>query len=274
MYKVEGIDTSLLDTILNDEMVVLMEKIKQGDEKAREKMIKGNLKLVLSVIKKFNQRGERADDLFQVGTMGLIKSIDNFDASHNVKFSTYAVPMIIGEIRRYLRDNGSIKVSRSLKDIAYKTLNVRDAFLRDYHREATIEEIANIIDVEPIDVLQALEAIQDPVSIFTPIYDNGSDVIELIDQISDGEEIEQNLEKNRMIEVALKKLNQREKLIIHNRYFNDKTQMEIASELGISQAQVSRIEKNALKTMYNEIKEKNWKYIKKNIGKFNAFFII
>ena len=257
MYKVEGIDTSTLKTINNDEMIKLIGQIKQGDNVAREKMINGNLKLVLSVIKKFNQRGERADDLFQVGSMGLIKAIDNFDVSHNVRFSTYAVPMIIGEIRRYLRDNGSIKVSRSLKDIAYKTLTIKDSFLRDYHREATIDEIAEIIEVDSIDVLQALEAIQDPVSIFTPIYDNGSDVIELIDQISDNDEMESRFEKKRMLEMALGKLNKREKTIIHDRYFKDKTQMEIAQELGISQAQVSRIEKTALKTMYDEIKEKN-----------------
>ena len=240
MYKVEitGVDTSKLETISYAEMDELMDKIKQGDMKARERMINGNLKLILSVLKKFNTRGEAIDDLFQVGCIGLIKAIDNFDVSHGVKFSTYAVPMIIGEIRRYLRDNGAIRVSRSLKDIAYKAINFKDEFMANNYREPTAEEIAKKIGCEAIDVIMGLEAIQDPVSIFTPIYDNGSDVIELIDQICDNETMENKMSQERMIKEALAKLDEREKMIIFDRYFNDKTQMEIANELGISQAQV------------------------------------
>lgn len=255
MYKVEitGIDTSKLGVISQEDMENLIIKVKNGDEKAREAMIRGNLKLILSVLKKFNQRGE-IDDLFQVGTLGLMKAIDNFDFSHGVKFSTYAVPMIIGEIRRYLRDNGSIRVSRSLKDIAYKAINFKDNYLRNNQHEPSIEEIAKAIECEPIDVIMALEAIQDPVSIFTPIYDNGSDVIELIDQICDEETIENKMSQERELIQAIGKLEKREKMIIYERYFNDKTQMEIATELNISQAQVSRLEKNALRRMYDEIR--------------------
>ncbi len=256
MYKVEitGVDTSKLEVISHKDMDILMQQIQAGDNEARNKMIKGNLKLILSVLKKFNQRGESLDDLFQVGTIGLMKAIDNFDSSHGVKFSTYAVPMIIGEIRRYLRDNGSVRVSRSLKDIAYKAISFKEQYQMSNQHEPTIEEIAQAIECETIDVIMALEAIQDPVSIFTPIYDNGSDVIELIDQIGDEEKIESKLAQERMIVQAVSKLDEREKMIIYDRYFNDKTQMEIANELGISQAQVSRLEKNALKSMYEEIK--------------------
>lgn len=256
MYKViiTGVDTSKLVTLKQEEMEELIKKIKEGNQEARDKMINGNLKLVLSVLKKFNQRGENLDDLFQVGCIGLIKAIDNFDSTIGVKFSTYAVPMIIGEIRRYLRDSGSIRVSRGLKDIAYKAMSYKESFFNNYHREPTIEEIASELGCESIDIVMAFEAIQDPVSIFTPIYDNGSDVIELIDQISDNEIIENKLSQERMLLQALSKLSGREKMIIYDRYFNDKTQMEIASELGISQAQVSRLEKNALKLMYDEIK--------------------
>ena len=256
MYKVEitGVDTSKLETISNEEMVILLGKIKEGDKLAREKMIKGNLKLILSVLKKFNSKREMMDDLFQVGCIGLIKAIDNFDLCHGVKFSTYAVPMIIGEIRRYLRDNGSVRVSRSLKDIAYKTIGIKEEYIKTHQREPKVEEIAKILGVEAIDVIMALEAIQDPVSIYTPIYDNGSDVIELIDQISDDDAIEKKLTTEKMIKKALLILDDREKSIIQDRYFNDKTQMEIALELGISQAQVSRLEKNALSRMYDELR--------------------
>ena len=211
MYKVSiaGIKTSDLKTLSQKTMEELMIRIKEGDEEARNLMINGNLKLVLSVIKKFSQRNEQADDLFQVGCIGLIKAIDNFDFTHDVKFSTYAVPMIIGEIRRYIRDNSSIRVSRSLKDIAYKTLSFKEQFIRDHHREPTIDEIASALEVDPIDVLSSLEAIQDPVSIFSPIYDNGSDVIELIDQISDDNSIDDNWEKEKMLNIALSNLDER-----------------------------------------------------------------
>lgn len=256
MYKVEitGVDTSKLVTLSNEEMNSLLLKIKDGDSVAREKMINGNLKLILSVMKKFNGRRENLDDLFQVGCIGLMKAIDNFDLSHNVRFSTYAVPMIIGEIRRYLRDNGSIRVSRSYKDIAYKTINIKEEFQHREHREPTINEIADILGVEAIDVVLALEAIQDTISMSTPIYDNGGDVIELEDQIGSNDHIMERWVREHMLTEAFKKLEAREKAIIFNRYFNDKTQMEIAEELNISQAQVSRLEKNALKTMYDVLK--------------------
>lgn len=256
MYKVEitGVDTSKLETLSNEEMMDLLKKIKKGDDKARDKMVKGNLKLILSILKKFNNKKETMDDLFQVGCIGLMKAIDNFDPSFNVKFSTYAVPMIIGEIKRHLRDNSIIRVSRSLKDIAYKSINIKDNFIKYIHREPTIEELALILDCEEIDVLMAFEAIQDPVSIFTPIYDNGSDVIELQDQLSSSENILNEYEKDNQLRRALSQLEKREKDIIRDRYFLNKTQMEIAAELGISQAQVSRIEKNALKNMLEKIK--------------------
>ncbi|ERJ13607.1 RNA polymerase sporulation sigma factor SigG [Haloplasma contractile] len=255
-YKVDinGLDTSKIKVLKNTEMVKLFKQLQnEGDESAREKLVFGNLRLVLSVLKRFNQRGENMDDLFQVGCLGLIKAIDNFDLKHQVKFSTYAVPMIIGEIRRYLRDNSSIRVSRSLKDIAYKVLQVRERFVTENQREPTEKEIATILEIDPIDVILSLEAIQDPVSIYTPIYSDGGDTIHLIDQIQDDKNDYQTWSQNVMIENGLKKLESREKRIIYERYFLGKTQMEIADEIGISQAQVSRLEKNALKQMHNHL---------------------
>lgn len=256
MHKVEitGVDTSKLKTLSNDEQKELLLKIKEGDSLAREKMIAGNLKLVLSILKKFNGRKESLDDLFQVGCIGLIKAVDNFDLSHNVRFSTYACPMIIGEVRRYLRDNGSIRVSRSYRDIAYKAINYKDKFLTENQREPSINEIADYLNVESVDVVLALEAIQDTVSMSTPIYDNGGDVIELEDQIGGNDYITENWVRSNMIKEAFSKLSQRERDIIQKRYYLDKTQVEIAEELNISQAQVSRLEKNALKTMYDCMK--------------------
>lgn len=253
MNKVEitGIDTSALEVMDNEKTGLLLTQVKEGNYKARDEIFKGNLKLILSVIKKINSKNEQADDLFQVGAIGLLKAIDNFDDSHGVKFSTYAVPMIIGEIRRYLRDNGLVRVSRSLKDIAYRVLSFKEQYIKENHKEPTIEEISSNIGEDKIDIIMSLEAIQDPISIYTPIYDNGNDVIELIDQISDSESIENKIIEDSMIKRALLQLNDREKRIIIERYFNDKTQVEIAQDLGISQAQVSRLEKNALKTMYN-----------------------
>lgn len=256
MNKVEitGVNTTKLQTISNKEMNELLLKVAKGDIEARNKMIVGNLKLVLSVMKKFHNRNDCADDLFQVGTIGLMKAIDNFDLKHNVKFSTYAVPMIIGEIKRYLRDNGLIRVSRSLKDIAYKSISIKERYLEQYEREATIEEIAKELGVEDIDVILAFEAIQDTVSMSTPIYDNGGDTIELMDQICSDEEIVETWSKESMLKKAIMVLAPREKEIILDRYFKNKTQTEIAEELGISQAQVSRLEKNALKAMYDIMK--------------------
>ena len=256
MHKVEitGVDTSKLKTLSNDEQKELLLKIKEGDALAREKMISGNLKLVLSILKRFNGRKENLDDLFQVGCIGLMKAIDNFDLSHNVRFSTYACPMIIGEVRRYLRDNGSIRVSRSYRDIAYKAINYKDKFICENQREPSINEIAEFLNVDSVDVILALEAIQDTVSMSTPIYDNGGDVIELEDQIGGTDYITENWVRSNMIKEAFSKLSERERMIIEKRYYLDKTQVEIAEELNISQAQVSRLEKNALKTMYDCMK--------------------
>lgn len=251
-YKVDinGLDTSKIKVLKNTEMVELFQKYQAGDQSCRDKLIFGNLRLVLSVLKRFKDRGENMDDLFQVGCVGLIKAIDNFDLKHEVRFSTYAVPMIIGEIRRYLRDSSSIRVSRSLKDIAYKVLQVRDKFVLEHQKEPTEEEIAKILGIDPLDVTISLEAIQDPISIYTPIYNDGGDTIHLIDQIQDDADDFDSWSKSLMIESSLKQLDEREKRIIMERYFLGRTQMEIAEEIGISQAQVSRLEKNALKQMY------------------------
>lgn len=256
MHKVEitGVDTSKLKSLTHEEQYDLLKKIKNGDMKAREEMIFGNLKLVLSVLKRFNDKKEYLDDLFQVGCIGLMKAIDNFEMSHNVKFSTYACPMIIGEIRRHLRDSGSIRVSRGYKDIAYKAIAFKDKYISLNHKEPTINEISLAIGVDSIDIILSLEAIQDTISMSSPIYDNGGDVIELEDQISDDDNLSERFLKNKMINEAFSRLSPREKSIIYKRYYLDQTQMEIAQELNISQAQVSRLEKNALKEMHNYLK--------------------
>ena len=255
-HKVDivGLDTSNLEVLTNTEMVDLFKKFQSGDIEAREKLIKGNLRLVLSIIKKFNHRGENLDDLFQVGCLGLMKAIDHFDLSHEVKFSTYAVPMIIGEIRRYLRDNNSLRVSRSLRDTAYKVLQMKDQLSVQLQRDPTNEEIAAAIGVEPIDVVLSVEAISDPISIYSPIYNDGGDTIHLIDQIGDDSITDDKWGIKLMLEEGFKRLGKREKRIIHDRYFMGKTQMEIAAEIGISQAQVSRLEKNALQVMEEMMK--------------------
>ncbi|WP_163194044.1 RNA polymerase sporulation sigma factor SigG [Clostridium thermarum] len=249
--KVEicGVNTSKLPVLKEPEMRALLEEMKKGNSEAREKFIKGNLRLVLSVIQRFNNRGENVDDLFQVGCIGLMKAIDNFDLSQNVRFSTYAVPMIIGEIRRYLRDNNSIRVSRSLRDIAYRALQVRDKMVNDNNKEPTISEIAKELKVPREEVVFALDAIQDPVSLFEPIYHDGGDAIYVMDQISDNRNMDESWLENISIKEAMKKLNDREKLILTLRFFDGRTQMEVADEIGISQAQVSRLEKTALRHM-------------------------
>ena len=249
--KVEicGVNTAKLPLLKEKEMRELLLKMKDGDNLAREKFINGNLRLVLSVIQRFNNRGENVDDLFQVGCIGLMKSIDNFDLSQNVKFSTYAVPMIIGEIRRYLRDNNSIRVSRSLRDIAYRALLVRDKLINDNNKEPTISQIAKELDIPREEVVFALDAIQDPVSLFEPIYHDGGDAIYVMDQISDSKNQDENWLQNISVKEAMKKLNDSEKLILTLRFFNGRNQMEVADEIGISQAQVSRLEKIALKHM-------------------------
>ena len=249
--KVEicGVNTSKLPVLKNEEMRNLFKAMQAGETQAREKLIQGNLRLVLSVIKRFNNRGEYVDDLFQVGCIGLIKSIDNFDLSQNVRFSTYAVPMIIGEIRRYLRDNNAIRVSRSLRDIAYKALQVREKLISDNSAEPTVMQIAQHLDVPREEVVFALDAIQEPVSLFEPIYNDGGDPILVMDQISDDKNTDQQWLEEIAIKEAMKKLNEREKHIVNLRFFGGKTQMEVAEEIGISQAQVSRLEKAALKQL-------------------------
>lgn len=249
--KVEicGVNTSKLPVLKEKEMKELLQKMRNGDTQSREKFIRGNLRLVLSVIQRFNNRGENVDDLFQVGCIGLIKAIDNFDLSQNVKFSTYAVPMIIGEIRRYLRDNNSIRVSRSLRDVAYRALQIRDRLVNENNKEPTITQIAKELKVPREEVVFALDAIQDPVSLFEPIYHDGGDAIFVMDQISDNKNLDESWIENISIKEAMKKLNAREKLILTLRFFDGRTQMEVADEIGISQAQVSRLEKTALRHM-------------------------
>lgn len=251
MNKVEicGVDTSKLPVLKNKEMNELMLRIKQGDKTSREEFIRGNLRLVLSVIQRFNNRGEHVDDLFQIGCIGLIKAIDNFDLSQNVRFSTYAVPMIIGEIRRYLRDNNSIRVSRSIRDTAYKALQARTTAMEKLGREPTILEISKEMDMPVSEVVFALDAIQDPVSLFEPIYHDGGDTIFIMDQVKDEKQADEQWLDEIALKDALRRLNNREKQILMLRFFDGRTQMEVAEEIGISQAQVSRLEKTALKNM-------------------------
>ncbi|GLY10567.1 MULTISPECIES: RNA polymerase sporulation sigma factor SigG [Bacillaceae] len=253
--KVEicGVDTSKLPVLKNEEMRDLFRRLQGGELSAREKLVNGNLRLVLSVIQRFNNRGEYVDDLFQVGCIGLMKSIDNFDLSHNVRFSTYAVPMIIGEIRRYLRDNNPIRVSRSLRDIAYKALQVRERLIAETSKEPTAEEISRELDVPKEEIVFALDAIQDPVSLFEPIYNDGGDPIFVMDQLSDDSHKDTQWIEEIALKEGLKRLNDREKMIIRKRFFQGKTQMEVAEEIGISQAQVSRLEKAAIKQMNKNI---------------------
>ncbi|MGI6413847.1 MAG: RNA polymerase sporulation sigma factor SigG [Syntrophomonadaceae bacterium] len=249
--KVEicGVNTSKLPVLKNEEMRTLFASMQSGNPEARDRLIQGNLRLVLSVIQRFSNRGEYVDDLFQVGCIGLIKAIDNFDLSQNVRFSTYAVPMIIGEIRRYLRDNNAVRVSRSLRDIAYKALQVREKLISDNSAEPTIAEIAKELDIPREDVVFALDAIQEPVSLFEPIYNDGGDPILVMDQIGDDKNTDDQWLEEISIKEAMKKLNSREKHIVSLRFFYGRTQMEVAEEIGISQAQVSRLEKTALKQL-------------------------
>ena len=251
IHKVEicGVDTSSLPVLDNERMRELFPKIRAGDTGARHEFIQGNLRLVLSVIQRFHNRGESVDDLFQVGCIGLIKAIDNFNTELGVRFSTYAVPMIIGAIRRYLRDNNPIRVSRSLRDLAYKALRSRDALVYRLNREPDIREIAEEMDAREEDVAMALEAIQDPVSLFDPIYQDGGDAIYVLDQVKDARVDENDWVRDISINQALQKLGERERNIIRSRFFEGRTQMEVAGEIGISQAQVSRLEKSALAQM-------------------------
>ena len=250
-YKVDicGVNTSKLPILKEAEKEELLKKIKAGDMKARETYIQGNLRLVLSVIRRFAGNNENADDLFQIGCIGLMKSIDNFDPDLGVKFSTYAVPMIIGEIRRYLRDNNSIRVSRSLRDTAYKAIHAKEILSKKSCKEPTLDEIASEAGIPAEDILYALDAIQCPVSLYDPVYTDGGDTLYVMDQISDKKNKEENWIEDIAIENAMKKLSERENYIINLRFFEGKTQMEVAEEIHISQAQVSRLEKSALKSM-------------------------
>lgn len=251
LNKVEicGVNTSRLPILSEEEKTELFRRIKQGDKEARELYIKGNLRLVLSVIKRFSASAEQADDLFQIGCIGLMKAIDNFDLSLGVQFSTYAVPMIVGEIRRYLRDNNSIRVSRSLRDTAYKAIYARENYVKTNLKEPTIMEIAKETGISKEEIVYALDAIQSPMSLYEPVYTEGGDTLYVMDQISDKKNREENWVQDLALQDAISRLNPREKYIIRLRFFEGRTQMEVASEIGISQAQVSRLEKSALRAM-------------------------
>lgn len=246
-----GVNTAKLPLLTNEEKNELFIQIEQGDKKAREKLIEGNLRLVLSVIQRFAASNENADDLFQVGCIGLMKAIDNFDRSLNVRFSTYAVPMIIGECRRYLRDNNAIRVSRSLRDIAYKAIYAKERILKEEDREPTIDEVAKAIEMDKEMVVMALDAIATPVSLYDPVYQEGGDTLYIMDQVSDKKNKEDSWVEDISLKEAMKKLSEREYNIIKLRFFEGKTQTEVANEIAISQAQVSRLEKSALRSMKN-----------------------
>ena len=246
--KVEicGVNTAKLKVLTNDEIMALLHRTKDGDFEARQELIAGNLRLVLSVIQKFLNRGENVDDLFQVGCIGLIKAIDNFDISQNVRFSTYGVPMIIGEIRRYLRDNSPIRVSRSMRDLAYKVLQVKERLTGDKQKEPTVDEIAKELDIRREEVVTALDSIMDPVSLHEPVYTDGGDAICVMDQVGDTKNTDESWLEQIALNEAIARLGKREKHILALRFYDGKTQMEVAGEVGISQAQVSRLEKNAI----------------------------
>ena len=244
--EISGINTSKLQVLKNDEMTLLLRRAAQGDTLARERLIYGNLRLVLSVIQKFLGRGENMDDLFQVGCIGLIKAIDNFDVEQGVRFSTYGVPMIVGEIRRYLRDNSAIRVSRSMRDTAYRVLQAREKLMRESQREPTVEQIAKELGIPREDVVFAMDAIVDPVSLYEPVYSDGGDTLCVMDQVSDRANTDENWIEQIALKDAVEQLGEREKKILAMRFYQGKTQMEVSQEIGISQAQVSRLEKTAI----------------------------
>ncbi len=255
-HKVEicGVNTANIKVLSNDEMINLFKKYQNGDELAKEELINGNLKLVLSILKKYNNRTDNMDDLFQVGCIGLIKAIDNFDLSHEVKFSTYAVPMILGEVKRYLRDNNSVRVARSIKDTAYKALKVKEELTNKLNNEPTIYMIAKELGLTELEVSNALDSMKDTVSMFEPIYNDGGDTIYLADQLEDKKSNLYDIDLKISLNDAINNLRDKEKYIINERYLVGKTQMELASELGISQAQISRIEKSGLDNIKRQIK--------------------
>ena len=253
--KVEicGVNTAKLKVLKNEETTALLKRAKQGDMDAREQLIAGNLRLVLSVIQKFTNRGENVDDLFQVGCIGLIKAIDNFNVDLDVRFSTYGVPMIIGEIRRYLRDNSSLRVSRSMRDTAYKVLQAKEKYMAEHQREPTVEEIAKILEIKREDVVFALDAIVDPVSLYEPVYSDGGDTICVMDQVKDSKNTDDSWLEQIALKEAISRLSERERHILNLRFFEGKTQMEVSAQVGISQAQVSRLEKNAISQIKKNI---------------------
>ena len=253
--KVElcGVNTAKLKVLKNEETQELLRRSKAGDKQAREELIQGNLRLVLSVIHKFSNRGENVDDLFQVGCIGLIKAIDNFNTDLDVRFSTYGVPMIVGEIRRYLRDNSTIRVSRAMRDTAYKVLQAKEAYMAKHQKEPTVEEIAQILGIKREDVVFALDAILDPVSLYEPIYSDSGDTVCVMDQVKDSKNTDEQWLEHIALKDALDRLGERERHILALRFYEGKTQMEVSAEVGISQAQVSRLEKNALKTIKKNI---------------------
>lgn len=253
--KVEicGVNTAKLKVLKNEETMALLRRTKEGDSAAREALINGNLRLVLSVIQRFSSRGENADDLFQVGCVGLIKAIDNFDITQPVRFSTYGVPMIVGEIRRYLRDNSAIRVSRSMRDTAYRVMQAREKLMSATQREPTVEQIARELDIPREDVVFAMDAIVDPVSLFDPIYSDSGDTVCVMDQIRDKKNTDERWLEQIALKDAVARLGEREQRILALRFYEGKTQMEVSGEVGISQAQVSRLEKNALKSIKKNI---------------------
>jgi len=251
--EISGVNTANIKVLTNEEMNELFKKYKQGDLLAKEELINGNLKLVLSVLRGYNNRTDNLDDLFQIGCVGLIKAIDYFDLQHEVKFSTYAVPMILGEIKRYLRDNSSVRVSRNLKDIAYRALKVKEHLTNKFNKEPTVKQIADILELTEFEVNQALEAMKDAVSMSEPIYSDGGDTIYLSEQIADNKD-KIGLDMSLMIKEALSALKEKERYIIYKRYFEGMTQMELSESIGISQAQISRIEKNSLDVMKKILK--------------------
>ncbi|MDY5992424.1 MAG: RNA polymerase sporulation sigma factor SigG [Bacilli bacterium] len=255
-YKVEitGINTNEINVLSNEEMTELFKRLQENNEEARNLLVQGNLKLVLSILKKFVNRTDNMDDLFQIGCIGLLKAIDNFDLSHEVKFSTYAVPMILGEVRRYIRDNNTIRVSRSLKDIAYKALKIKEKYLQDTGMEPSIDYVAEKLEISSNEIINALEALKEPVSMFEPVYNDGGDTIYLYDQIEDKQERSQDFSNRIALDEAMDMLDTRERQILDNRFIIGKTQMEIADEIGISQAQVSRLEKRAIKQLKKVLK--------------------
>ena len=254
-HKVEicGVNTSKLKVLKSDETQQLLLKAKAGDKQTREELIAGNLRLVLSVIQRFANRGENADDLFQVGCIGLIKAIDNFNTDLDVKFSTYGVPMIVGEIRRYLRDNSTMRVSRAMRDTAYKVLQAKEAYIAQHQKEPTVEEIAGMLGIKREDVVFALDAILEPVSLYEPVYSDSGDTICVMDQVKDSKNTDEIWLERIALKEAVSRLSERERKILSMRFFQGKTQMEVSTEIGISQAQVSRLEKNAIRQIRKEL---------------------